>query len=226
VVPRVFHQATARLDEALLHAGQRPVVDTLGEHEPSPEVAEVVGQHAQLESDFVAPKPVTRQSRPVRRLLAFLDLLLGGAALVVEAHDGTTRELEIRHDEPDALDIGGIELRLGQNVDEALRSLSSYEVRCFTNDSGSANCSVQQQNGDYWQLLGTLGAADPSELTVDECSEERWRKKEHRHGEVSEKCSGTELIQVDVRPGRSQALGFRALECRRSEKPLTTGSRV
>ena len=71
-----------------------------------------------------------------------------------------------------------------------------------------------------------LGAADPSELTVDECSEERWRKKEHRHGEVSEKCSGTELIQVDVRPGRSPALGFRALECRRSEKPLATGSRV
>ena len=82
VVPRMFHQAAAGLDEALLHAGQRPVVDTLGEHEPPPEVAEVVGQHAQLESDFVAPEPMTRQSRPVRRLLAFLDPLLGGASLV------------------------------------------------------------------------------------------------------------------------------------------------
>ena len=28
-----------------------------------------------------------------------------------------------------SLDIGGIELRIGQNVDEALRSLSLYEVR-------------------------------------------------------------------------------------------------
>ena len=36
------------------------------------------------------------------RLLAFLDPLLGGAALVVEAHDRSIREREIRHDEADA----------------------------------------------------------------------------------------------------------------------------
>ena len=41
-------------------------------------------------------------------------------------------------------------------------------------------------------MPANLGAADPSELTV---SEKRWRKKEH-HGEVSEKCSGTELLTV------------------------------
>jgi hypothetical protein len=38
----------------------------------------------------------------VRRLLALLDPLLGGAALVVKPDDGTIGEREIRDDESDA----------------------------------------------------------------------------------------------------------------------------
>jgi hypothetical protein len=38
----------------------------------------------------------------MRRLLPLFDPVFRGAALVVEAHDGTIREREIRHDEADA----------------------------------------------------------------------------------------------------------------------------
>ena len=37
-IPRMFHQAPAGLDEALLQAGQRPSVDALREHQPPPQV--------------------------------------------------------------------------------------------------------------------------------------------------------------------------------------------
>ena len=52
-----------------------------------------------------------------------------------------------------SLDIGGIELRIGQNVDEALRSLSLYEVRYTDIGDGLAHWAVMQRNGDYWQSL-------------------------------------------------------------------------
>ena len=35
-------------------------------------IPEVVGNHAQLQPDLIRPEPVTREPRPVRRLLAFL----------------------------------------------------------------------------------------------------------------------------------------------------------
>jgi hypothetical protein len=73
-----------------------------GQHQPAPKVAQVVGEHAQLQQDFVRPEPMTRQSRPACRLLPLLDPLLGGPALVVEPHNGAIRKREIRHDEPDA----------------------------------------------------------------------------------------------------------------------------
>ena len=57
VVPRVFHQAPARLDEALLETGQRPGVDPLRQYQPPPEVPQVVGQHAQLQPDLIRPEP-------------------------------------------------------------------------------------------------------------------------------------------------------------------------
>ena len=77
-------------------------VDPFRQYEPPPQVAEVVGQHAELQADLVRTEAVTRQPCPVRRLLAFLDPLLGRAALVVKPHDGVIGELEIRHDEADA----------------------------------------------------------------------------------------------------------------------------
>jgi hypothetical protein len=53
-----------------------------------------------------------------------------------------------------SLDIGGIELRLGQEVDEALRSLSAYQVQ-YTGGSWI----VTQKVGDMHQVLGSIGAA-------------------------------------------------------------------
>lgn len=52
-----------------------------------------------------------------------------------------------------SLDIGGIELRLGQKVDEALRSLSSYQVQ-YSNGSWI----VTQKVGNLYQVLGSIGA--------------------------------------------------------------------
>ena len=102
VVAGVRDQPPARLDEALLETGQRPAIHALRQHESPAQIPEVVREHAQLQPDFVGAEAVTRQSRPVRRLLPLLDPLLGRAPLVVEPRDGATGEREIRHDEADA----------------------------------------------------------------------------------------------------------------------------
>ncbi len=52
-----------------------------------------------------------------------------------------------------SLDIGGIELRLGQKVDDALRSLSSYQVQY-----SSGSWFVSQKVGNLYQNLGVIGA--------------------------------------------------------------------
>ena len=54
-----------------------------------------------------------------------------------------------------SLDIGGIELRLGQKIDEALRSLSSYQVQY-----SSGSWIVTQKVGNLYQVLGSIGATD------------------------------------------------------------------
>ena len=88
VVARVFHEPCARLDEALLETGQRPRVDPLREHEPPPEMPNVVGEPAQRPLDLVRLEPVTGSSCPRHRLLAFLDPWLGGPAPMAESHGG------------------------------------------------------------------------------------------------------------------------------------------
>ncbi len=66
-----------------------------------------------------------------------------------------------------------------------------------------------------------LGGAGPSELTVSEFSEERWRRKSNTYGEVSEKCSRTEAFPVDSTPGRESAFGFRVPDGqRRTNSPV------
>ena len=50
VVPPVFHQPAAGLHQALLQAAQRPVVNPPRQHQPPPEIPQVVGNYAQ-------PKP-------------------------------------------------------------------------------------------------------------------------------------------------------------------------
>ena len=102
VIPRVLDQPTAGLHQSVLQARQRPALDPVRQSEPSPQVAQVVGQHAQLQSHFVGPKTMARKPRPVCGLLAFFNPLLGRAALVVEAHHRPTRQRHVRHDKTDA----------------------------------------------------------------------------------------------------------------------------
>ena len=64
----------------MLQAGQRPAGDARREYEPPAQIAQVVGQHTQLQSDLVRPESVTREPRPMRGLLAFLDPLLRRSA--------------------------------------------------------------------------------------------------------------------------------------------------
>ena len=54
-----------------------------------------------------------------------------------------------------SLDIGGIELRLGQKIDEALRSLSSYQVQ-----HSGGSWIVTQKVGNLYQVLGSIGPTD------------------------------------------------------------------
>jgi hypothetical protein len=54
-----------------------------------------------------------------------------------------------------SLDVGGIELRLGQKVDEALRSLSSYQVQ-----RTGGSWIVTQKVGNLYQILGLMSATD------------------------------------------------------------------
>jgi mutator family transposase len=72
VLAGVRDQPAAGLDEALL---QRPAIDAPWQHQSPPQIAQIVGEHAQLQPDLVRPEAVARQARPVRRLLTFLDPL-------------------------------------------------------------------------------------------------------------------------------------------------------
>ena len=49
VMPRVLDQPTSGLHQPVLQARQRPTLDPVRQSEPSPQVAQVVGQHAELE---------------------------------------------------------------------------------------------------------------------------------------------------------------------------------
>lgn len=72
------------------------------------------------------------------KLVLFLSVLLVGMVHAVHAQ---------------SLDIGGIELRLGQKADEALRSLSSYQVQY-----NGSSWIVSQKIGNRHQFLGSIGA--------------------------------------------------------------------
>ena len=73
VVPRMLHQPAPRFHQPLLETRERPALDPRRQDQSPPQVAQVVGQDAQLQAHFVRPEPMARQPRPVRRLLAFLD---------------------------------------------------------------------------------------------------------------------------------------------------------
>ena len=87
-------QASARLEESLLEARQRPALDGDRQDQPTQEVAEVVRDNAQEQPHLIRSEAVTGEPRPVGGFLAFLDPLLRRAPLVVEADDGAIRSVE------------------------------------------------------------------------------------------------------------------------------------
>src|ERR1019366_6573640 len=99
IVPCVLDQSTAGFYKPLLQARQRPVLDSLRQHQPPPQVPKVVGQHAQPESYLIGPEMMAAQPRHLHRLLAFFDPLLRRASLVVEPDHSPTVRPQVGHDE-------------------------------------------------------------------------------------------------------------------------------
>src|SRR6266404_5875497 len=92
-------QSPASLEQPLLEACQRPILNRKGESEPAQEIAEVVGDDPEQQADLVGPEPVTGESGPVGGFLALLDPLLRRPTLVVEVDDGPIRPGQGRDDE-------------------------------------------------------------------------------------------------------------------------------
>ena len=86
-IAAVADDLRADLDQLLLQARQRPVLDRLGRRQRAQEVAEIVGERMKLEPHGVGGERPARQPRPLDRALALLDPLLARAALVVEGDD-------------------------------------------------------------------------------------------------------------------------------------------
>src|ERR1017187_9594837 len=87
------------LDQFLPSRCQGPALDLSRQDQLSKEVPKVVGQDEEMQSDLVVVEFVARQPRPLNRILALLDPLLGGSPLIVKPDDPYCRSDEIRPDE-------------------------------------------------------------------------------------------------------------------------------
>ena len=56
----------------------------------------------QLQPHLIVVEPLARQPRPAESILAFLDVLLSGAALIVELHHPIRLHRKVGHDETHA----------------------------------------------------------------------------------------------------------------------------
>jgi hypothetical protein len=81
-VASVGHDLRADLDAFLPQAGQRPVLDGFRQCQRPHEVGEILGQRLKLKPNSVGGEGAAGQPRPLQRVLAFLDPLLGCAALI------------------------------------------------------------------------------------------------------------------------------------------------
>src|SRR5262245_36338315 len=95
------NESAPGLEQPLLETREGPLLDGDRQDQPAQQVAEVVGDHAEEQSDLVGPEPMAGEPGPVRGRLAPLDPLLGSAPLVVEADDGPVRPGQGGHDEAD-----------------------------------------------------------------------------------------------------------------------------
>ena len=83
VIPGVLDQSATRLHQSLLQARQRPVADPVWQHQPPPEIPQVVSCRAQPPAHLVRPEAVAARPRHLHRLLAFFDPLLRRSRLSV-----------------------------------------------------------------------------------------------------------------------------------------------
>src|SRR5436189_4235133 len=86
-VPSVPNEAPAGLEQPLLETRAGPALDGDRQDEPAQQIADVVGDHPKEQPDLIGPEAVAGEARPMGGFLAFLDPLLGRAALVVEVDD-------------------------------------------------------------------------------------------------------------------------------------------
>jgi hypothetical protein len=89
------------LDHLLPEGRHRPVADSLRQHCLAEEVPEVVRKDEELQPNLIVDEVMARQPRPLYRILALFDPLLGRSSVVVETNDALLRPAEIGHDEPD-----------------------------------------------------------------------------------------------------------------------------
>jgi len=86
--PGVTDNLGAYLHQLELYARKRPVRDLLRKRKPAHEVADVVRQHEQRETDPVGHILRTREPRPGEGIFALLDALFTGSPPVVEVDNG------------------------------------------------------------------------------------------------------------------------------------------
>ena len=96
------HNSGPDLDELELQARQRPVGRGFGQFNAAQNGGHVVGQRVQLQPHLDVVEPPARQPRPAEGILAFLDMLLGGATLIVEAHHPAGLHRKVGDDEAQA----------------------------------------------------------------------------------------------------------------------------
>ena len=95
------HDTRPDLDQLELKAGQRPLGHFLGQFDTAQEGRQIVGQCVELQPHLVIAEPSARQPRPAKGILAFLDVLFGRAALVVEPYHPVWLHRQIGDDESD-----------------------------------------------------------------------------------------------------------------------------
>ncbi len=106
------------LDQLQLQAGQRPLGHFLGQLDTAQEGGQVVGQCMQLQAHLIVAELPARQPRPAEGVFAFLDVLLGGAALVVEPHHPVRVHGQIGNDEADLwMDAGMVTTQADWSLD-------------------------------------------------------------------------------------------------------------
>lgn len=156
------YQPGASLDQSLAQRGQRPSPDLVGSRERAQEVREVVSQRMKLEPDNVCREAHARQPRPLQRVLALFDVLLGRAALVVERQHPLVRQATVGDDEADTREeFSRMELDLGHypaGLRPALRPVTEAGVLANNVVRRSAGVALHQPADLFLQLGTTLDA--------------------------------------------------------------------